>query len=135
MFGLLRGYTTITSNFGPRNSPTSGASSYHSGVDIGAPTGSDIIACFSGFVDYVGFNGAGGYTIIIKNDKFKMSYCHVSPIFLVTVGDFVSKGTVIAKVGPKNVYGIPNNPYKDSKGNPTNGATTRSSSSHYSQRK
>ena len=27
-------------------------------------------------------------------------------------------------VGPKNVYGINNNPYKDSNGNPTNGATT-----------
>ncbi len=27
-------------------------------------------------------------------------------------------------MGPKNVYGIINNPYKDSNGNPTNGATT-----------
>ena len=27
-------------------------------------------------------------------------------------------------VGPKNVYGVYNNPYKDSNGNPTNGATT-----------
>ena len=31
---------------------------------------------------------------------------------------------IIATVGPKNVYGISNNPYKDSSGNPTNGATT-----------
>lgn len=31
---------------------------------------------------------------------------------------------VIATVGPKNIYGISNNPYKDSSGNPTNGATT-----------
>lgn len=28
------------------------------------------------------------------------------------------------KFGPKNVYGVTNNPYKDSKENPTNGATT-----------
>ena len=27
-------------------------------------------------------------------------------------------------MGPKNVYGVPNNKYKDSNGNPTNGATT-----------
>jgi murein DD-endopeptidase MepM/ murein hydrolase activator NlpD len=36
----------------------------------------------------------------------------------------VSKGQLIASVGPKNVYGIANNPYKDANGNPTNGATT-----------
>ena len=27
-------------------------------------------------------------------------------------------------MGPKNVYGVLNNPYKDTSGNPTNGATT-----------
>ena len=31
---------------------------------------------------------------------------------------------VIANVGPKNVYGVLNNPYIDYNGNPTNGATT-----------
>ena len=34
------GYTTINSYFGYRTSPTAGASSYHSGLDIGAPEGS-----------------------------------------------------------------------------------------------
>lgn len=33
-------------------------------------------------------------------------------------------GEVVATVGPKNVYGVYKNPYKDSLGNPTNGATT-----------
>lgn len=33
-------------------------------------------------------------------------------------------GEIIATVGPKNVYDVYNNPYKDSSGNPTNGATT-----------
>ena len=70
----------------------------------------------------------GGYTVTIKNDNFSVSYCHVSPNFLVYVGQTVYKGDIIAKVGPKNVYGVPNNPYKDSNGNPTNGATTRSPS-------
>ena len=40
------------------------------------------------------------------------------------VGSNVKAGQVIGKVGPKNVYGIKNNPYKDSSGKPTNGATT-----------
>lgn len=118
------GYTTITSPFGYRVSPTSGASTNHSGIDIAAPTNSNIVAIFSGTVTYIGFSGAGGYTVTIKNNNYTVSYCHVSPIFLVYVGQYVNKGDIIATVGPKNVYGVPNNPYKDSKGNPTNGATT-----------
>lgn len=58
LHGLLLGYTTITSNFGHRNSPTSGASSYHSGIDIGAPEGSNIISVSSGIVSFIGFSGA-----------------------------------------------------------------------------
>ena len=54
----------------------------------------------------------------------KITYCHVSPDFIVSVGDKVEKGQYIANVGPKNVYGVKNNPYKDKDGNPTNGATT-----------
>ncbi len=50
------GYTTITSPFGRRNAPTSGASTFHSGVDIGAPTGTNIIAVCSGRVTFLGFS-------------------------------------------------------------------------------
>lgn len=45
-------------------------------------------------------------------------------ILLFLNGDYVLKGQIIAKVGPKNVYGFSNNVYKDASGNPTNGATT-----------
>lgn len=38
--------------------------------------------------------------------------------------NLLKNGSIISQVGPKNVYGVPNNPYKDSKGNPTNGSTT-----------
>lgn len=93
---------------------------------MGHQLGTNIFAITSGTVSYVGFSGAGGYTITVKSESFTISYCHVSPVFLVSVGEYVIKGTVIANVGPKNVYGVPNNPYKDSAGNPTNGATTGS---------
>lgn len=102
-----------------------GASTYHSGIDIGAPTGANIISITNGKISYTGFNGAGGFCVIlITDDNLSISYCHVSPNFIVSVGQTIKKGEIIAKVGPKNVYNVPNNPYKDSYGNPTNGATT-----------
>ncbi|MDO5555556.1 MAG: M23 family metallopeptidase [Clostridia bacterium] len=133
--GLLHGYTTITSNFGYRKSPITGAISYHSGIDIGAPTGSNIIAIYGGKVSFIGFSGAGGYTVIVKNGQFTFSYCHVSPVFLVNVGQLINKGDLIAKVGPKNVYGVYNNPYKDNYGNPTNRCYNWSPFASYNKRR
>ena len=118
------GYTTITSPFGARMSPITGKSSFHHGTDIGAPQGTNIIAICSGKVSFIGFKGANGYTVTVTNENLDISYSHVSPIFLVSVGEYISQGEIVAKVGPKNVYGVPNNPYKDSNGNPTNGSTT-----------
>lgn len=124
MFGLLLGYNTITSYFGYRKAPTAGAGTFHGGIDIGAPTGANVLSSFSGVVTYIGFYGANGYTIRISDGCYTANYSHISPYFLVYVGQSVNKGDIISTVGPKNVYNVPNNPYKDSNGNPTNGATT-----------
>lgn len=118
------GYTRISSYFGNRNSPTSGASSFHQGIDIPAHAGTSLVAAFSGIITYIGFNGSGGYTICFKNDNLQFIYHHVSPNYIVNVGDYIYSGQIIGQVGPKNVYGVKNNPYKDSSGKPTNGATT-----------
>ena len=53
------GYTRISSYFGKRNSPTAGASSFHQGIDIPAPSGSNLVATFNGIVSFTGFNGSG----------------------------------------------------------------------------
>ncbi len=68
--------------------------------------------------------GANGYTITISDGTYSANYSHISSFFLVSIGDYINQGDIIATVGPKNVYGVPNNPYKDSNGLPTNGATT-----------
>lgn len=120
----IPGYSKITSPFGKRSSPTAGASSFHKGVDIGAPEGTNLFAITDGKITFVDFLGGGGYTITLTHEDMKITYCHVSPNFIVKVGDTVSKGQLIARVGPKYVYNVPNNPYKDSSGKPTNGATT-----------
>ena len=120
----IPGYTTITSYFGKRTSPTAGASSYHKGVDIGAPEGTILIASIDGEITYTGFLGGGGYTITLSKDDIKITYCHVSPMFIVKQGDTVKRGEIIGYVGPKYVYGVKGNNYKDESGRPTNGATT-----------
>ena len=119
-----KGKGDITSYYGYRKAPTSGASTYHSGIDIAAPEGTKLVAILDGKVTRTSWGGAGGYTITIESGEYSFSYCHSDPNFIVKVGDEVKKGQVIGKVGPKNVYGVPGNPYKDSQGNPTNGATT-----------
>lgn len=120
------GHTYISSHFGKRNAPTAGASTTHSGIDIPAPEGTELISIMDGKVVSTGWGGAGGYTITIESlDKvYKFSYCHSDPNFIVKVGQKIEKGEVIGKVGPKNITGPKNNPYKDFNGKPTNGATT-----------
>jgi len=120
----IPGYTRISSYFGKRVSPTSGASSSHSGIDIPAPQGSRLIAVNDGEITFRQFLGAGGYTITLSFDNYKISYCHCDPNFIVSVGDVVKQGQVIGHVGPKYVYGVKGNQYHDEQGNPTNGATT-----------
>lgn len=120
----LPGYTRISSYFGKRVSPTSGASSSHSGIDIPAPEGSKLIAVNDGEITFTKFLGAGGYTITLSFDNYKVSYCHCDPNFIVSIGDEIKQGQVIGYVGPKYVYGVKGNQYSDSEGRPTNGATT-----------
>ena len=101
-----------------------GASSSHSGIDIPAPQGTKFIAVADGEITFREFLGAGGYTITLSFDNFKVSYCHCDPNFIVNVGDIIKQGQVIGFVGPRYVYGVPGNQYHDQDGKPTNGATT-----------
>ena len=97
-------FTRITSPFGRRNSPTKGASSYHQGIDIAASQGSNVLAIMRGTVIFAGWSGSGGYMIIIEHDKnFDSRYCHLGERLLVTKGQKVYAGQIIATVGPKYV--------------------------------
>lgn len=94
-----------------------------------ASENTNIYAIESGTITFASWGAGGGYTIVLELDDFpsiSISYCHLSPNYIVTKNQYVEKGQLIGYVGPKNVYGIYNNPYKDSNGNPTNGATTGS---------
>lgn len=89
------GYTRVNSYFGKRESPTAGATSYHKGLDIGAPENAKLIAVVDGVITYTGFLGGGGYTITLSKENIQITYCHVSPYFIVSKGDEVLQGQVI----------------------------------------
>ena len=96
-----------------------GASTFHKGVDIGAPEGFEFVAVTNGTITFVGFLGGGGFTITLtdlntENGKIKYSYCHCNPNFIVYLGEEVKKGQIIGKVGPKYVSGVTGNKYTDS---------------------
>ena len=97
LYGLFLGYTQISSFFGKRTSPTSGASSSHSGIDIPAPQGTNFIAVADGEITFRDFLGAGGYTITLSFNNFKVSYCHSDPNFIIKVGDKIKQGQIIRK--------------------------------------
>lgn len=122
--GLFHGYHTITSPFGQRISPITKKSSYHSGIDIGAQEGSLIYSASNGIISFIGFNGANGYSIHINSGTTKFIYGHVSPKYIVSVGNNINVGQIIGNVGPKYVPATSNNPYTDSTGKSTNGSTT-----------
>lgn len=93
------GYTRITSSFGMRTHPITGIYKLHTGTDIGAPMGADFIAANDGLVTYAGYNGAYGNMVILDHGGgITTLYAHGSQI-LVSVGDTVSQGTPILKVG------------------------------------
>lgn len=87
----------ITSRFGSNDSVRSHS---HSGIDIAAPYGTPIKASASGTVTYSGNanDGYGLYVIISHGNGVQTVYAHCSQL-LVSAGQTVSQGEVIAKVG------------------------------------
>ncbi len=68
-YGRLHGISRINSYFGKRVAPTSGASTFHKGIDIGAPEGFEFVACSDGTITFASFLGGGGYTITITDEN------------------------------------------------------------------
>lgn len=89
----------ITSGFGARTSPTEGASSNHQGIDIGAASGSSILAAASGTVVIATYSySAGNYIMINHGGGVYTVYMHCSQL-LASEGQDVIQGQTIAKVG------------------------------------
>ena len=95
--------TRITSDYGPRTSPTGGASSNHKGIDIGASHGAAIVAAADGVVKSATYSStAGNYVMIDHGGGLYTVYMHCSSIS-VSVGQKVTAGQTIAGVGSTGI--------------------------------
>lgn len=90
---------TITSRFGTRKDPISGEIKTHGGTDIASATGTSILAAADGTVISATWHNSYGYYVKIKhNDTYSTLYAHCTAL-LVSAGQTVKQGQVIAQVG------------------------------------
>ena len=89
----------VTSPFGLRSSPGTGAQEFHEGIDIGAAQGAPIRAAASGTVSFAGqMSGYGNVVIVQHAGGLATRYGHQSAM-LVSAGQPVAAGEVIGAVG------------------------------------
>ncbi len=89
----------IVSVLGWRKNPFGSGYEYHTGIDISAPYGILVYATAEGIVEYVGWYGNYGKTVIIKHPSgYKTLYGHLSQI-RVKEGVKVKSGQIIGCVG------------------------------------
>lgn len=90
----------VTSVFGWRTHPVKGGSSFHAGVDLGAPHGTPTLTMLSGQVIHADWEGGYGKSIVIEHPGtgLKTRYAHLSQIH-VQPGQWVDKGWHIGDSG------------------------------------
>jgi len=89
----------LSSYFGTRTDPFNGRRAHHSGVDFAGKMGSDVVSVAAGVVTYSAKRSGYGRLVEINHGNgYSTRYGHSSEN-LVSVGDTVKKGQVVAKMG------------------------------------
>ncbi len=89
----------VSSSFGWREDPFSGEKKFHEGIDLAAKEGTDVKAVMAGKVQITDDqNGYGKVVVLDHGHGFTTLYAHNKDI-TVKAGDWVTKGSTIAKVG------------------------------------
>jgi murein DD-endopeptidase MepM/ murein hydrolase activator NlpD len=92
-----------TSPFGMRTHPVTGNRRMHNGVDIGAASGTTIVAALKGVVSFAGVQSGYGNVVYIKHDGgLETRYAHLSSI-AVTVNQPVDAGVRVGGMGNTGV--------------------------------
>ena len=89
----------VTSPFGVRAHPLLGGRRFHSGVDLGVPTGTPVRAAGEGLVRRASDDRVSGRLVLVDHGSgVSTVYCH-NDALLVAPGDAVARGQVIALSG------------------------------------
>lgn len=89
----------LTSGFGPRVSPTTGAADFHTGQDFAVPVGTPALAVSSGVVEFAGWDGGYGSLVKLRHaNGVETYYGHLSRI-QVWRGERVDRGTELGITG------------------------------------
>lgn len=89
----------VADGYGWRVHPAAGGKDLHKGVDIAVATGTEIIAAHDGTVTFAGNSGDYGQAVFLEDEKsVETRYAGCSEL-LVSLGQIVKMGDVIAKVG------------------------------------
>ena len=89
----------ISSSFGWRKDPFTGKKKFHDGIDLAAKEGTDVKAAMAGKVLVTDDQSGYGKVVVLDHGHgFTTLYAHNSDV-LVKTGDWVKKGSTIAKVG------------------------------------
>ena len=95
----------ISSEYGMRKHPVTGAYKMHQGVDIAAPAGTDVLSTGNGVIAYAGQVSGYGNVLVIQHDKgIQTFYAHLQGFEKdIKVGQNVQKGTRVGFVGSTGV--------------------------------
>lgn len=93
----------VTSLYGERSHPISGAWDFHTGIDLAAPAGTGIYPIYPGVVTATGYSQSyGNYVKLQNGENLETIYCHCEDILCKT-GDQVTVDDKIATVGSTGV--------------------------------
>ena len=96
---------SITSLFGTRNDPFTNEEIFHSGIDLSAPEGTEIVASAGGKIYKTGYepNGLGNYVKIqhdVNGETYYTAYGHMlDNSIVVSEGQIVKSGEKIGIIG------------------------------------
>ena len=89
----------MTSAYGWRQDPFSGAAKFHSGVDLVAAEGDPVASTGPGTVIFSGTDGGYGTSVVVEHaNGLTTRYAHLSES-LVSVGDLIEDGGIIGRAG------------------------------------
>lgn len=99
IFPLEDANAEVTNPYGWQAHPVTKQKSLHSGVDLAADYGTNVLAVADGTVLDCSYDAAYGYILTLEHENgVQTQYAHLSE-FLVEPGDTVQQGQIIAKTG------------------------------------